>query len=64
MPRVRNIEREMREIAARAKPADVFVLYLAGHGVSIEGNYYFIPSQTFATQTRKHCVHRASTRIP
>ena len=30
-------------IAGDAKPNDVFVLFLAGHGRSIEGKYYYLP---------------------
>jgi hypothetical protein len=30
-------------IAADAKPNDVFVLFLGGHGKSIEGKYYYLP---------------------
>jgi WD40 repeat protein len=46
-----NIEREMLEVAKRAKPEDVFVLYMSGHGVSLDGNYYFIPSDAVSTST-------------
>jgi WD40 repeat protein/uncharacterized caspase-like protein len=30
-------------IAGDAKPNDVFVLFLAGHGRSVEGKYYYLP---------------------
>jgi len=30
-------------IAAESKPHDVFVLFLGGHGKSIEGKYYYLP---------------------
>jgi uncharacterized caspase-like protein len=31
------------QIAAKAKPTDVFVLFLGGHGKSIAGRYYYYP---------------------
>jgi uncharacterized caspase-like protein len=30
-------------IATEAQPQDVFVLYIAGHGVTRDGHYYFLP---------------------
>ena len=35
------------DIAEEAEPDDVFVFYLAGHGItnSLDGDYYFIPSE-------------------
>ena len=32
-----------RTIASMIKPEDVFILYLSGQGVSIDGKYYFLP---------------------
>jgi hypothetical protein len=36
-----NIAAAFDKIAAAAKPHDVFVLFVAGHGNSVEGRYYF-----------------------
>jgi len=41
VPRIRQ---ELKAMASRVQPADVFVLYLAGHGVSNDqGEYVFLP---------------------
>jgi uncharacterized caspase-like protein len=39
----RAIAAAFERIGADARPGDVFVLYLAGHGTSIEGKYYYYP---------------------
>jgi WD40 repeat protein len=38
-----NIEAAAKELAALARPDDVFVIYLAGHGTALDGEYYFLP---------------------
>jgi len=32
-----------KQLAAEMQPDDVFVLYVAGHGLAADGNYYFVP---------------------
>ncbi|MBI3709480.1 MAG: caspase family protein [Proteobacteria bacterium] len=31
------------ELAARAKPVDIMLIFLAGHGVALDGKYYYVP---------------------
>ncbi len=38
-----GIEAAFRQLAARIQPHDVFVLYLSGHGVALDGEYHFLP---------------------
>jgi hypothetical protein len=38
-----NIRSKVAEAAKTVQPGDTFVLYLAGHGKAVEGEYYFIP---------------------
>src|SRR5215467_2324305 len=38
-----TIAAAFEKIRAAAKPVDVFVLFLSGHGKSIEGRYYYYP---------------------
>jgi WD40 repeat protein/uncharacterized caspase-like protein len=38
-----KLDAAFREIAGKAQPSDVFVLYLAGHGKTVDGRYYFVP---------------------
>ncbi len=37
------LDRALRLVAAMLGPHDVFVVYFAGHGVTLDGQYYFLP---------------------
>lgn len=39
-----SLQKAFAQLASRAKAEDVFVFYLAGHGKTFDGRYYFIPS--------------------
>jgi hypothetical protein len=39
-----RIEAELQGLVTRARPEDVVVIYLAGHGKASEGEYHFIPA--------------------
>jgi WD40 repeat protein/uncharacterized caspase-like protein len=38
-----NLEKAFKELATQVHPSDVFVLFTAGHGRTLEGHYHFIP---------------------
>jgi uncharacterized caspase-like protein len=38
-----GIAAAFRKISAAAKSNDVFILYLAGHGITLDGRYHFLP---------------------
>ncbi len=41
---VSGIEAAFEDLAKIVKAGDVFVLYLAGHGMTLDGDYHFIPA--------------------
>lgn len=40
---VENLDKVFADLAARVQPRDVFVFFLAGHGKTKNGRYYFLP---------------------
>jgi Caspase domain/Bacterial Ig domain len=40
---VENLDKAFNDLARRIQPRDVFVFFLAGHGKTVDGKYYFLP---------------------
>ncbi|MEW6620891.1 MAG: caspase family protein, partial [bacterium] len=53
-----NIEKAFRTLSKKVKTSDVFVLYLAGHGMGSEGDYYFVPYE--AVYENRETLKKAS----
>ena len=58
-PTATNIIDSVRTLFASARPRTLAVLFLAGHGVNIEEEYFFVP--TNATATAKKELKKEST---
>jgi len=43
-----NITKALEDVAAKARPQDIIVVFLSGHGESVDGKYYYAPVE-FAT---------------
>jgi len=62
-PNKQNLLRELKAIAAQAKPEDVFLLYLAGHGVSYggqEGDFYYLTSDAFTGDLKNRQIREGT----
>ncbi len=53
---VKGIMKALNDIVARAKAQDTVILYFAGHGVTIEGKYYFLPYEADITQVETSSI--------
>ena len=53
-----NIDKAFAELAGQVQESDVFVLYLAGHGIVLGGSYHFIPSE--AVYRSESAMHEQS----
>ena len=38
-----ELDKAFTELAAKVEPTDLFVFYVAGHGKTVDGRYYFVP---------------------
>ena len=38
-----ELDKTFNDLAAKVKPTDLFVFYVAGHGKTVDGRYYFVP---------------------
>lgn len=43
---IANIQSAVAQAAKTVQPDDTFILYLAGHSIAVDGEYYFIPWQS------------------
>ncbi|MBU2913846.1 caspase family protein [Reichenbachiella agariperforans] len=48
-----NILSLLDQVADRAKPEDVLLFYYAGHGSTVEGDFYFIPTENVRLYDQK-----------
>jgi WD40 repeat protein/uncharacterized caspase-like protein len=52
-----NLEKVFTEVGRKVQPRDVFVFFLAGHGKTVDGKYYFLP-QDFRYENEQSIVSR------
>jgi WD40 repeat protein/uncharacterized caspase-like protein len=55
---VDGLEAAFNDISERASPQDTFILFVAGHGKTIDGRYYFVP-QDFRYRDSSSFAHAA-----
>jgi WD40 repeat protein/uncharacterized caspase-like protein len=64
MPTKANFEQALAEVARKAKPEDILVIYLAGHGITLDANtdtYFFLTQE--ASTTSREDLTRAYRRV-
>jgi WD40 repeat protein len=52
-----NIDKAFEALASRTKPDDLVFVFLAGHGVALDGKYYYIPVDLPDTQDQSIRAH-------
>ena len=52
-----NIDKAFEALASRTKPDDLVFVFLAGHGVALDGKYYYIPVDLPDTQDKSIREH-------
>jgi len=53
-----SIEAAFRDLAPQVKPNDVFLLFLAGHGLNVDGRYCFVPYSLQSTDPESQAQAR------
>lgn len=53
---VKGIMKAMNDVVARAKIQDTVVIFFAGHGITVQGKYYFLPYEADVTQVEASCI--------
>ncbi|ETX02297.1 MAG: hypothetical protein ETSY1_04105 [Candidatus Entotheonella factor] len=57
-----KLDHTFRTLSARLEPHDVFVLYFAGHGITLDAQYYFLPYDLIYndndTTVRRHGINQ------
>ena len=62
---VHQIGKTLVEMAKQARPEDTFVLFMAGHGTTVDEEYYFMPwelEEEDDDSLRKHAISQARLR--
>jgi uncharacterized caspase-like protein len=54
-----NIKRALQQIAAKARPQDIVVVFLSGHGESVDGKYFFAPVDFASTRPERLAAAKA-----
>jgi uncharacterized caspase-like protein len=54
-----NITRALQQIAAKARPQDIVVVFLSGHGESVDGKYFFAPVDFASTHPERLAAAKA-----
>src|SRR6185312_14212468 len=54
-----NIKRALQQIAAKARPQDIVVVFLSGHGESVDGKYFFAPVDFASTHPERLAAAKA-----
>jgi hypothetical protein len=54
-----NILKALEEVAAKARPEDVFLFYYAGHGSMVENHFYFIPTENVSLYQKERLANES-----
>lgn len=57
---LKTIKQTLIQVAKEAKPDDLIVLFLAGHGISLDGRYYFMPYDAKLTGNMEEQIKNTS----